>query len=147
MANEDPERTLHRFILIVGAISISLGIFAVWSAWESSRGSSAIWVGAIIAVGSFLGLSRVFGPMMNPPKGPGSYDSPELRSYKQAVDVHRTAEAIKRIEAQVVAPSPPVAASTDDVLGQLQQLANLHAAGILSDEEFATKKARLLRLI
>ena len=146
MTNEDPWRTLQKFILVVGAISISLGIFAIWSAWESS-GSFAIVFGAIIAVGSFLGLSRVFGPMMNQPKGPGVYDSPEMRSYKQAIDVHRTAEAIKRIEAQGAAPTRPVAASTDDVLAQLKQLADLHAAGILSDEELATKKARLLRLI
>lgn len=146
MANEESGQTLYKFILIVGAVSASLGIFAIWSAWESS-GSFAIVFGGIIAAGSFLGLSRVFGPMINPPQGPAIYDSPELRSYKQAADVHRTAEAIKRIEAQVVAPPRSAAAPTEDVLGQLKQLADLHAAGILSDEEFATKRARLLRLI
>lgn len=36
------------------------------------------------------------------------------------------------------------AAAGDDVLGQIAKLADLHAAGILTDDEFAAKKAELL---
>jgi hypothetical protein len=32
-----------------------------------------------------------------------------------------------------------------DVLGMVQKLAELHAAGVLSADEFGTKKAELLR--
>ena len=38
--------------------------------------------------------------------------------------------------------APPV--DTDRLIEQLRQLGQLHADGILTDEEFATQKARLL---
>ncbi len=42
------------------------------------------------------------------------------------------------------AAPPPPAAPAPDVLGQLQQLGDLHTQGILTDEEFATQKAKIL---
>lgn len=51
---------------------------------------------------------------------------------------------------QAAAPPPapePVAAAApaeDPTIAQLQQLAALHAQGILTDEEFSAKKAQLL---
>jgi hypothetical protein len=43
------------------------------------------------------------------------------------------------------APAPaPAAASTQDRLAQLQQLAELKAAGVLTDAEFEQQKARIL---
>ena len=45
------------------------------------------------------------------------------------------------------APPPPAApASTDTMIEQLRQLADLKEQGILTDEEFAAQKARLLGL-
>jgi hypothetical protein len=46
---------------------------------------------------------------------------------------------------QAAAPPPPAAApaAAGDV-AELQQLADLHAQGILTDEEFAAKKAQIL---
>jgi hypothetical protein len=43
-------------------------------------------------------------------------------------------------------PPPPQAASAggDDVIAKLTQLGDLHASGVLSDEEFAAAKAKLL---
>ena len=46
-------------------------------------------------------------------------------------------------------PEPPAPArrgraSTDDAIARLQKLAELHAAGILTAEEFAEQKARIL---
>jgi Short C-terminal domain/Bacterial PH domain len=47
-------------------------------------------------------------------------------------------------------PQPPAGTASvnpsvgSDVMGQIQQLAALHAAGALTDEEFASKKAELL---
>lgn len=50
------------------------------------------------------------------------------------------------IPTPLASPSPasPTAPAQVDIPAQLQQLAGLHAAGILTDEEFATKKAELL---
>ena len=43
--------------------------------------------------------------------------------------------------------APPAAApapAADDSMAQLEQLADLHSKGILTDEEFAAKKAQIL---
>ena len=42
------------------------------------------------------------------------------------------------------APAAPAAASTDEVLEQLQKLGELKAQGILTEDEFAAQKAKLL---
>jgi hypothetical protein len=42
------------------------------------------------------------------------------------------------------APPPPAAAPQDDANSQLQNLAQLHAQGVLTDEEFAAAKAKIL---
>jgi hypothetical protein len=41
-------------------------------------------------------------------------------------------------------PPPPPAPPQDDLTAQLQRLADLHAQGVLSDEEFAGAKSRLI---
>ncbi len=42
------------------------------------------------------------------------------------------------------APAAPQAGGGDPVIAQLQQLAELHAQGVLTDDEFAAQKARIL---
>lgn len=42
------------------------------------------------------------------------------------------------------APAPPAAAPQTDMIEQLKQLAELRDQGILTDEEFAAQKAKLL---
>jgi membrane protease subunit (stomatin/prohibitin family) len=51
-----------------------------------------------------------------------------------------------KYQQQQAAQAPPEAppAPADDTTAQLQQLAELHAQGILTDEEFAAKKAQIL---
>ena len=46
--------------------------------------------------------------------------------------------------AQAAAPAAPAPAAVDPQVAQLQNLANLHNQGILTDEEFASAKAKLL---
>jgi hypothetical protein len=41
-------------------------------------------------------------------------------------------------------PAPAAQAAGPDLTAQLQQLAQLHTSGVLSDEEFAAAKAKLL---
>lgn len=60
---------------------------------------------------------------------------------KEMVDVVR-ARIADLAESPAAAQQQPPAQL--DVMGQLQKLGELHAAGILTDEEFATKKAELL---
>jgi len=43
------------------------------------------------------------------------------------------------------APAPaPAASSEDDMISQLKQLAELHDQGVLTDDEFAAQKAKIL---
>jgi hypothetical protein len=42
------------------------------------------------------------------------------------------------------AAAPPAAGGGDDLVSQIQELAQLHQQGILSDDEFAAAKQRLL---
>jgi len=42
------------------------------------------------------------------------------------------------------APPPPAAPAADDVSTQLEKLAQLHTSGVLTDEEFAAGKAKIL---
>jgi hypothetical protein len=41
-------------------------------------------------------------------------------------------------------PAAPAASGTDDMIEQLQKLGALHDQGILTDEEFAAQKAKIL---
>src|SRR5829696_7314901 len=45
---------------------------------------------------------------------------------------------------QYAAPPPPPPPPADDSLAQIKELAELHSQGILTDEEFAAKKAQIL---
>jgi hypothetical protein len=49
-------------------------------------------------------------------------------------------------DAAAQAAAAPAAGLTDETIAQLKQIGELHQAGILSDEEFAATKARLLGL-
>jgi hypothetical protein len=57
-------------------------------------------------------------------------------------DAEREAQAAAAPAAAPAAAAP--AAAGDDMVAQLQKLADLKAAGVLSDEEFAAAKAKVL---
>jgi hypothetical protein len=42
------------------------------------------------------------------------------------------------------APEPAASGLTDDTMAKLKQLGELHAAGVLNDQEFSQAKAKLL---
>jgi Short C-terminal domain len=62
---------------------------------------------------------------------------------QQASDAQQYQQQQQQPPQQQYAPAPP-APSTDDNLAQLQKLGELHAQGILTDEEFAREKTKLL---
>lgn len=45
---------------------------------------------------------------------------------------------------QAPPPPPPAESDTDDMIAQLKQLGELHEAGVLTDEEFAAQKAKIM---
>jgi hypothetical protein len=48
------------------------------------------------------------------------------------------------MQAQAAPAAAPAAPAGDDGMAEIQQLAQLHDQGILTDEEFAAKKAQIL---
>ena len=68
---------------------------------------------------------------------------------QQMADMQAQMDAMQAQQAQQAAPPPPPApaaapAAAPDLMGELSKLADLKAAGVLTDEEFAAAKAKLL---
>ena len=64
---------------------------------------------------------------------------------QQAAMQQAAADAVAAQQAAAPAAAPAASgAGSSDVIAQLQQLADLKAQGVLSDEEFANAKAKLL---
>jgi len=62
----------------------------------------------------------------------------------QADQQQQEAEQMAAMAAAAAPPPPAAPAGEDDTVAKLTQLADLKAQGILSDEEFAAAKAKLL---
>lgn len=82
-----------------------------------------------------------------------AYERQEQQAYaaqqQQAAMDAAAAQAVANAQAAAPAPAPAAAAPApagggDDLMAKLSQLAQLHAQGILSDDEFAAAKAKLL---
>jgi hypothetical protein len=72
----------------------------------------------------------------------------EQQAEQQALYNQGVADAQAQAAAAAPPPAPAPAAAPaapeDPTMAQLQQLASLHTSGVLSDEEFAAAKAKLL---
>jgi hypothetical protein len=67
-------------------------------------------------------------------------------AHKQAAkyDAQAQQQAAAQAAAAPAAAPAPAAPAEDDQMAKLQQLADLHTSGVLSDEEFAAAKAKVL---
>ncbi|TDC52265.1 SHOCT domain-containing protein [Jiangella ureilytica] len=70
----------------------------------------------------------------------------------EVTNVHKDdgRELTERLRERLAAPGPAAAAppalpAADGIIEQIRRLGELHGDGILTDEEFAAKKAELLR--
>ena len=68
-------------------------------------------------------------------------DAAQQQQYDQAYQ-QGAADAQQQQQPQYAPPAP--APAQNDLTAKLQQLADLHAQGVLSDEEFAAAKQKLL---
>lgn len=73
----------------------------------------------------------------------GQYEQEQYAAAQQQAQIDAAAQ---NAAAQYAAPVAPAAASTsaDDMISKLQQLASLKDSGVLSEEEFAAAKQKLL---
>jgi len=73
------------------------------------------------------------------------YASAEAQQQAEAQSAYEQGMAAGQAQQTEIAAAPAAApASTGIDMDQLKQLADLHSAGVLSDEEFAAAKAKLL---
>lgn len=71
-----------------------------------------------------------------------SYEQQQYEAQQQQVQMQAAAQqAVAQQQPQAVAAP---ASAADDLMAQLQQLASMHTQGLLSDDEFAAAKAKLL---
>jgi hypothetical protein len=64
--------------------------------------------------------------------------------YDQKAEEQQQQAAAQQQYAQPAPPPPAPPAPEDDSMAKLQQLAQLHSQGVLSDEEFSAAKAKIL---
>ena len=78
----------------------------------------------------------------------GSQQQKAAAKQAEAAAAQQQAQAEQQVVAAEVAPVAATAAPglTDETIAQLKQIGELHQAGILSDEELAALKAKLLNL-
>jgi ribonuclease D len=72
----------------------------------------------------------------------------EAQAQQDAIDA-AAAQAVAAQQAQYAPPPPqyaPPPPAQDDTMAQLQKLAEMNKQGVLTDEEFAAMKAKLLGL-
>lgn len=75
-------------------------------------------------------------------KAQNQYEQQQYEASQQQAQIDAAAQAAA---AQYAAPAaPPAPAGGLDLVGELQKLASLKDAGVLSDAEFAAAKAKLL---
>ncbi len=74
--------------------------------------------------------------------GGGAYVAGKRRAQSQEREAEQEARP-GQLEQQP-ASAPPPAGPSPDAIEQLRQLGELHVQGVLTDEEFAQQKARLL---
>ena len=71
---------------------------------------------------------------------PASSEAPAKQA--RAAEMAAMQAQVNAMQAQP--PAAPAAAPAGDLMAQLQQLASMHQAGILSEAEFTAAKAKLL---
>ncbi|WP_025158917.1 SHOCT domain-containing protein [Leifsonia aquatica] len=73
-----------------------------------------------------------------------SYEQQQYEAQQQQAQMQAAAQqAVAQQQQQPQAVAAP-ASGADDLMAQLQQLASMHTQGLLSDDEFAAAKAKLL---
>ena len=73
------------------------------------------------------------------------YAQQDAAAQQQYDEAYQQGAADAQTQQQAYAPPVPAqAAPASDLTSQIQQLAQLHEAGVLSDEEFAAAKQKLL---
>jgi len=106
------------------------------------RGPGLLMTAAVVGTAASVGTSHA--------NKKAAAQQQDAYTQQQLADQNAQIAALEAQQAAAAAPAPvaaaPAAPAVDPVMAQLTNLASLHAAGILSDEEFAAAKAKALGL-
>ncbi|MEV7609378.1 SHOCT domain-containing protein [Microbacterium sp. NPDC089320] len=75
------------------------------------------------------------------------YEQQQYEAAQQQAQIDAAAQnaAAQYAAAPAVSPAPPASGGADDMIAKIQQLASLRESGVLSEDEFAAAKQKLLR--
>ena len=110
------------------------------------RGPSLLGVAAVAGTAAYVGnKSAQKGAQQQANEQAQNQQLADLQAQNDAL----AAQQQQLLQQQAAAAAPPVAAAPaapaqSDMMVQLKQFADLHAAGVLTDEEFAAAKAKVL---
>jgi Short C-terminal domain len=98
------------------------------------RGPGLLMTAAVVGTAAHVGASSA-----------NKSAQAQANAQAQAQQSADQSQQIAELQAQQAAMAAPAAApAVDPMMAELQNLASLHTSGILSDEEFAAAKAKLL---
>lgn len=104
-------------------------------------------VGTVARTAVIAGTAQATANAVNTRAGQKhSARSAAIEQQNAVAELQQQVDALQAHEAQaaISAPAAAVAAPQDELIQRLTQLGELHAAGILTDEEFAAAKAKAL---
>ncbi|WP_313823813.1 SHOCT domain-containing protein [Citricoccus sp.] len=97
---------------------------------------------AVVAGTAQAVSGRVAGNQRN--RAQAQFDQEQYAAAQQQARIDSAAQAAASPAAPAATTAPPSAVGATDILDQLQRLAELKQSGLLTDEEFAAAKAKLL---
>jgi hypothetical protein len=127
-------------LLATGASAATLTYVATLDGPSENPVNPSLGIGTATAVVG--GMSRHSAGKQQQAADAAAYQQQQQEAQMQAMAQQAAAE---QAAAQAAAAPPPAAAPAgDDLTTKLKELASLKEAGVLSDEEFAAAKAKLL---
>jgi hypothetical protein len=127
-------------MFLYGLLFVVLSAVFIRGAVTDDDFAAAGWiVGVVFAV---MGIVPLFLAI----RGWFSHDDEQARERPGGLAAYTQVAMAPAPAASLAVPAPVMAtAASDDHLDRLEQLADLHARGVLTDAEFAAEKARILR--
>jgi Short C-terminal domain len=101
-------------------------------------------VGTVARTAVIAGTASATAGAVNRRQASKAQTQEDAAAYQQEQAAAQYAPPPQQYAAPAPAAAPPAAGPGDDLVAQINQLAQLHQQGILSDEEFSAAKQRLL---
>ncbi len=99
---------------------------------------------AVIAGTATVAVGAVSGAQQNAAQQQAAAQQAQIDTAVQQAVGQQAPQHLPQPDPAVAAPAAPAGSTTDDMMTQLLKLGELQKAGILTDDEFAAMKAKIL---